>query len=282
MSKLFFGAVMLVTLGAVAMCSSSSDVVYKDGKLTLKCEDCPLEEVLERIHGATGVELVLDGSFESTKLTANIESLPIGEAIERLFEGSEINYAMVFDPPDSENLTKLFVTHGPTRTAPTVGAQTPSPLEKSPALPEGVTSPPVEPTPQLPPVGNSVTMPPVEETPGESPAVGLDTGPSPALDEAPEEMPITPDRAKSPMPYAETPNPTDPFPALKVPDGTSPSMRDEPGVGEPLSSQPPVDSPSADPGQQPSEPELDPGEKPEEKPKKKKAKKKNSVPLIDA
>lgn len=202
MSKSFFGAIVLVTLGAVASCSSSPDVAYKDGKLTLKCVDCSLEEVLELIQTAADVELVLDGSFEAIKLTADIDSLPLGEAVERLLENSEINYTMVFDPPDSENLMKLFITLGPDSTpvTPTVGVQTPSSREDTPALSGAETSPPVEPDPQLPPLGDSVTMPPVEEEPGISPAVGLDSGPSPALDQDPDVMPISPDQATSPMP----------------------------------------------------------------------------------
>jgi hypothetical protein len=108
----------IVSLGAALLFVSRTspaqpiDVTHLNGLVTIQCKDAPLSSVFERIEEATGIELTLEDEVKSKRLTANLVGLPVSMAVSRLLEGVGVNYIVMMDPSDWEQVAKIFVGGG--------------------------------------------------------------------------------------------------------------------------------------------------------------------------
>ena len=103
-------AVLAIATGGAE--AQSLSVSYQDNRITIRCDNAPLGQVFEQIRSATGLELFLEDPVKSKRLTADIESQPLGLAVERLLAGVGVNYAMMYDQEDWQQVAKLFIGEG--------------------------------------------------------------------------------------------------------------------------------------------------------------------------
>ncbi|MGH9461321.1 MAG: hypothetical protein ACRD1X_08885 [Vicinamibacteria bacterium] len=108
-------ASLLVVFLAIATGSAqaqSLSISYQGNLLTIRCENASLGQVFEQIQSATGMELFLEDPVKSRRITADIDAQPLNLAVERLLAGVGVNYAMMYDPEDWQQVAKLFVGEG--------------------------------------------------------------------------------------------------------------------------------------------------------------------------
>jgi hypothetical protein len=94
--------------GAVTAQAGAPEVSYAGSRLTIRCTQTPLADVLDRVQAATGLELFLDEAVGRTRVSAEIDAQPVSTALEGLLEGSGIAYAMTLDP-DGVRVSRMFV-----------------------------------------------------------------------------------------------------------------------------------------------------------------------------
>jgi hypothetical protein len=92
--------------------AQSLSISYQGNLLTIRCENASLGQVFEQIGSVTGMELFLEDAVKSRRITADIDSQPLNLAVERLLAGVGVNYAMMYDPKDWQQVSKLFVGEG--------------------------------------------------------------------------------------------------------------------------------------------------------------------------
>jgi hypothetical protein len=105
----------LVVFLAIATGSAhaqSISISYHGSLLTIRCENASLGQVFEQIRSETGMELFLEDAVKNRRITADIDSQPLNLAVERLLAGVGVNYAMMYDPEDWQQVAKLFVGEG--------------------------------------------------------------------------------------------------------------------------------------------------------------------------
>ena len=112
MYKLASPLVVFLAIATGSAEAQSLSVSYRGNLLTIRCENASLEQVFEQIRSATGMELFLEDPVKSRRITADIDSEPLNLAVERLLAGVGVNYAMMYDPEDWQQVTKLFVGEG--------------------------------------------------------------------------------------------------------------------------------------------------------------------------
>ena len=111
MHKLASLAVVLALWAGTAQAQSLS-VAYRNNLLTVRCDNASLGQVFEQIRTATGMELFVEDPVKSIRLTADIDGEPFNFAVERLLAGAGVNYAMMYDREDWQQVAKLFIGEG--------------------------------------------------------------------------------------------------------------------------------------------------------------------------
>lgn len=104
-------AVVLALAAGTAQAQSLS-VAYRGNLLTIRCDNASLGQVFEEIGSKTGLELFLEDAVKSIRLTADIDSEPLNYAVERLLAGAGVNYAMMYNREDWQQVEKLFIGEG--------------------------------------------------------------------------------------------------------------------------------------------------------------------------
>ena len=112
MLKLTGSLVVVLFLATASAQAQSLSVSYRDNLITIRCDNASLGQVFEQIHAATGLELFLEDQVKNRQLTANIDSQPLGLAVERLLAGVGVNYAMMYDQQDWQQVAKIFIGEG--------------------------------------------------------------------------------------------------------------------------------------------------------------------------
>ena len=106
-------------------------VFYRNGLVTVQCENALLSSVFEELERQADIALILEDAVKSKRLTASLVDVPVSMAVSRLLEGMGVNYAVVMDPRDWGQVDKVFVGAGgggPARSIPPTRA-IPEPIE---------------------------------------------------------------------------------------------------------------------------------------------------------
>ena len=103
---------MTWAIGAGSAQAQSLSISYRGTLLTIRCQNASLEQVFEQIKSETGMELILEDPVKSKRITADIDSQPLHLAVERLLAGIGVNYAMMYDREDWQQVAKLFIGEG--------------------------------------------------------------------------------------------------------------------------------------------------------------------------
>jgi hypothetical protein len=112
MYKLASALVVFLAIATGSAQAQSLSISYRGNLLTIRCENAALGQVFEQIQSATGMELFLEDPVKSRRITADIDSQPLNLAVERLLAGVGVNYAMMYDPEDWQQVAKLFIGEG--------------------------------------------------------------------------------------------------------------------------------------------------------------------------
>jgi hypothetical protein len=102
----------LVTFFATSLWAQPVSVIYRNGLVTIQCDNAPLSSVFEQLEQQVGIELILEDAVKSKRLTANLVDVPVSMAVARLLEGVGVNYAVMMDPRDWGRVNKVFVGTG--------------------------------------------------------------------------------------------------------------------------------------------------------------------------
>lgn len=111
MNKIASLAVVSALAAGTAQAQSLS-VAYRDNLLTIRCNNASLGQVFEQIESVTGLELFLEDAVKGVRLTADIDSEPLNYAVERLLAGAGVNYAMMYNRENWQQVDKLFIGEG--------------------------------------------------------------------------------------------------------------------------------------------------------------------------
>ena len=106
------GSLVVLALAAASAHAQSLSVSYRNNLITIRCDNASLGQVFEQIRSATGLELFLEDGVKDRRLTADIDSQPLGLAVERLLAGVGVNYAMMYDREDWQQVAKIFIGEG--------------------------------------------------------------------------------------------------------------------------------------------------------------------------
>ena len=105
-------------------------VFYRNGLVTIQCDNTPLSSVFEQLAQQAGIALILEDAVKSKRLTASLVDVPVSMAVSRLLEGMGVNYVVMMDPRDWGQVEKVFVGAGgggPARSMPPARAMPESP-----------------------------------------------------------------------------------------------------------------------------------------------------------
>jgi hypothetical protein len=69
---------------------------FKDGRLSIEVDQAPLEEVLYRITGAAGVEIIVFDPIKSASVSLRIKDRPLEQALGSVLKG--YSYSVVYNP----------------------------------------------------------------------------------------------------------------------------------------------------------------------------------------
>lgn len=108
-------------------------VLVDHGRVSIRAESAPLDDVLTRFARATGTEVVYQAARPRQPVSVVIEAGSAAEAIVQLLEGQGLNYALRLDPT-GRNVEMLVVTGsvGPTADAGPPRAVRPGPPARPP------------------------------------------------------------------------------------------------------------------------------------------------------
>jgi hypothetical protein len=131
------GAVLLLALGLLAPAARAEVVVRVTGeRVDVDATAAPLADVLDRLAGQTGMEIVYEGARPRQRVTLALQGRSPAEAVQGILEGQGLNYALVADPTGKRVQTLLLA--GPVGKGTTPPGPAPrAPRIRRPVMPPG-------------------------------------------------------------------------------------------------------------------------------------------------
>ena len=127
----------LVWLGLLAPAARAEvDVRVSDERVDITATAAPLADVLDRLAGQIGMEIVYEGKPPRQRVTLALEGRSPAEAVQGILEGQGLNYALVADPSGRGVQTLLLA--GPAGKGATLAPARPTaPRARRPIMPPG-------------------------------------------------------------------------------------------------------------------------------------------------
>ena len=127
-------AMLLAAEGGVAP-RAKAEVLASGGKVTVRAERMPVNQILDRLARATGMKLTYEGTQPQSLVSIDVENVTEVAAVVRLMEGLGISYVLQTDPT-GERVASLIVpgvVNGGSRVATSAAPAPPEPEEVYPA-----------------------------------------------------------------------------------------------------------------------------------------------------